>query len=309
MTKKRLTLHGILSGEERPLGPVPTPKPLVTSGPLKAMTDSLQRMSEGAADAVRLREELERSERVVEISTDAIDGSFVNDRLDDGEGDGIDGLAESIKESGQQIPVLLRPHPDDPDRYQIAYGHRRVKAARQLGIAVKAIIRKLTDEELIVAQGKENLDRRDLSFIERAWFARSLEESVLITVARSMPYELLKAIGPAPRTGRPRWLALTDAWKAAGQKAPAALLGSPEFQRSPSDERFALVLRALTNQAAGRAPQTWTAPDGRHVVTIRRNGRAGILTVDEKTAPLFTEFLVRKIPELFEVYLQQQKGS
>ena len=64
-----------------------------------------------------------------------------------------------------------------PGRYQTAFGHRRVRVAGLLGRTVKAIVRALSDDELVVAQGLENSAREDLSFIERAVFALRLETS------------------------------------------------------------------------------------------------------------------------------------
>ena len=40
---------------------------------------------------------------------------------------------------------------------------------------MRAIIQALTDAELVIAQGKENAERRNLSFIERALFAANLD--------------------------------------------------------------------------------------------------------------------------------------
>jgi hypothetical protein len=56
----------------------------------------------------------------------------------------------------------------DRGHFQVAYGHRRLRAAELLQIKVKAVVRYLSDIEMVVVQGKENSDRRDLSFIERA---------------------------------------------------------------------------------------------------------------------------------------------
>jgi ParB family transcriptional regulator, chromosome partitioning protein len=329
MTKKRLTLHGLLSETTggHPAPPQRSATPTVTSGALRAMTESFQRMSDGAAEAEKLRSELEGSERVVELNTRLIAGSFVSDRLGNSDGLEIEDLAASILESGQQIPILVRPHPDDPDRYQIAYGHRRVAAARYLDVPVRAIVRTLSDAELVIAQGKENLDRRELSFIERAWFARGLEDrkfdrktimsalgvtkgdiSVLISIARALPDELLKAIGPAPRIGRPRWLGLVEAWKN-GSGDVVLVTSHPRFVRSSSDERFELVTSALSGKSPRPPFRVWAAPDGRPIVQISRTQRAGRLVVDERMAPAFTEFLAKRMPELFEAYQQQHKRS
>jgi len=38
------------------------------------------------------------------------------------------------------------------------------------------VVRSLTDEQLVIAQGQENSGRTDLTFIERARFAARLED-------------------------------------------------------------------------------------------------------------------------------------
>jgi len=100
---------------------------------------------------------------------------------------------------------------------------------RELGRPVRAVIRNLSDDELVVAQGKENGEREDLSFIERARYGTLLEDrnfkrdtimaalsvdktelSRLISVYRAIPTELIDAIGPAPKVGRRRWMELVD---------------------------------------------------------------------------------------------------
>src|SRR5690606_13212495 len=97
---------------------------------------------------------------------------------------------------------------------------------------VRAVVRELGDDDLAVAQGKENAERRSLSFIERAFFAKALldhgferqtaqaalavhksEISRLLQVAEMVPLEIVEALGPAPKVGRPRWLALGELLK------------------------------------------------------------------------------------------------
>ncbi len=326
MTKKRLTLDSLLSGagdEARPVQRLVTSP--VNSGALKAMTESLQRMSDGAAEADRLRDELQRAERVLEIDTSLIERSFVRDRFSVEDEAGITELAESIAATGQQVPVLLRPHPDKANHFQIAYGHRRVEASRRLAVSVKAIVRQLSDAELVVAQGKENLDRRDLSFIERAWFARELEDrgfdrrtimaalgvaksdlSVLISIARELPEPIVKAIGAAPKVGKPRWMSFVAAWKTAPSTDLNALVGSEDFRKASSDERFALASAALLKRAERARPETWIGPDGQQVVQVTRTRQSSVLTVDERIAPAFTDFLLQRIPDLFDAYRREQ---
>ncbi len=156
--------------------PVPNSAGRSASGAVKAMGLSLNAMTREAEEARLLRQALSEGERVVAIHPDKIDSSFVEDRLRLGEQDDEDlaVLIDSMRESGQQVPVLLRHHPEKPGRYQTAYGHRRIRAATRLGMEVKAIVRALSDDELVLAQGKENAERRNLSFIERAVFAKNL---------------------------------------------------------------------------------------------------------------------------------------
>ena len=147
-----------------------------TSGAVKAMNLGLQRLSDEAAAAQSLRMTLASSDQVVEIEPADIDVSFIADRIVVENDSSFLSLKEKISEHGQQVPILVRPHPNDPKRFQAAYGHRRLRVASQIGRTVKAIVRSLSDAELVVAQGQENSERRDLTFIERALFASHLEE-------------------------------------------------------------------------------------------------------------------------------------
>ena len=197
----------------------------VRAGAVGAMGRSLGQIANAAEHARAL---IAAGSSVVEIPTDSLDSSFITDRLES-EGSDFELLVEAIRESGQRSPVLVRPQPGKPDRYQIVFGHRRARAAARLGRPVKAVVQNLTDEEVVVIQGQENSARTDLSYIERGLFAVALEErgfdrrvimtalsmektqlSKLITVTRAIPIELAKAIGPAPRAGRPRWVALAE---------------------------------------------------------------------------------------------------
>jgi ParB family chromosome partitioning protein len=57
---------------------------------------------------------------------------------------GLDELASSIRQKGIVQPILLRPTPDKPSRYQLVAGERRWRAAQLAKIhQVPAIIREL----------------------------------------------------------------------------------------------------------------------------------------------------------------------
>ncbi|WP_312416796.1 ParB/RepB/Spo0J family partition protein, partial [Shinella sp.] len=111
-----------------------------------------------------------KSQGLTEIDPDLIDAPSVTDRLDE-DGSQFDEFARNIRENGQQVPILVRPHPTTEGRYQIAYGRRRLRAVKAAGLKIKAAVRNLTDDELVLAQGQENSARQDLSFIERALYA------------------------------------------------------------------------------------------------------------------------------------------
>src|SRR5580700_4793454 len=119
--------------------------------------------SRGAIGAVTRSIEQLRAQSVVDIEPDVIEASFIADRLDNSD-EHHRALVESMREHGQQVPVLVRPHPTQEGRYQIAYGRRRLLAARELGRKIRAVVKPLSDEQLVVAQGQENSARKDLSF-------------------------------------------------------------------------------------------------------------------------------------------------
>lgn len=79
------------------------------------------------------------------------------------------GLAVSIGVVGVLQPILLRPDPEQPGRYQLVAGHRRTAAAKIAGLTqIPAIIRSDTTEETQAEWALiENVQRQDLNPIER----------------------------------------------------------------------------------------------------------------------------------------------
>ncbi|OYU16660.1 MAG: plasmid partitioning protein RepB, partial [Rhodobacteraceae bacterium PARR1] len=182
------------------------------------------RSSKGAIGAVSRSIADLKSRSVIEIDPFLIEAGGVQDRLES-DPDADADLARSIAEYGQQVPVLVRPHPEKDGRYQIVYGRRRVIAMRDLNQPVKALVRDLDDTQLIMAQGQENTARRDLSFIEKVNFARQMDDagysrkvicdalsidktliSRMMSVAVRIPPEVIARIGSAHGIGRDRWL-------------------------------------------------------------------------------------------------------
>jgi len=81
----------------------------------------------------------------------------------------LEELAASIRRHGVLQPILVRPKPKTPDRYQIIGGERRWRAA-QLAQKheVPVVIRAFTDTEAMAAGLVENLQREDLNALEEA---------------------------------------------------------------------------------------------------------------------------------------------
>jgi ParB family chromosome partitioning protein len=305
----------------------PTPPPRIRSGAIAAMGSSLQQLTD-------IRDQVESGSAIVELDTGLIDGSFVSDRMADATDASLDALVESIRESGQQVPILVRPHPDNKGRYQIAFGHRRVRAAARLGVKIRALVRDLTDQELVVAQGKENLDRRDLSFIEKAYFALHLEAlnfdraiimqalstdkgdlSRYIAVAKSIPENIASAIGPAPKAGRARWAALSEALATAGaKKAVEKAIAEPPFASLDTDSRFARVLSVASKKPPvessriGRnGAQMISTASGQQVAKVIHTGRDLKISVDKGFDAEFSAYLVEQLPALAEAYAKARE--
>lgn len=180
------------------------------------------------------------SNRALRSARDAVDAHHVweldpaqiqderySDRLDPQD---VQDLRTSIELNGQTVPILVRRHPTETNRYLLVYGRRRLEAIRASDKVskVRALIATLDDTAALRAQVSENTGRRDLSYIERALFAQELLDSgfgsqaqiadvlnatrsavsMSISVARAVGNGLAKAIGPAHGVGRPRWEAL-----------------------------------------------------------------------------------------------------
>ena len=78
-------------------------------------------------------------------------------------------LTESVRQQGILQPILARPHPVEPGRYQIIAGERRWRAAQAVGLNdVPVLLRALSDTDAMAASLVENLQRHDLDPIEEA---------------------------------------------------------------------------------------------------------------------------------------------
>ncbi|WP_323039533.1 plasmid partitioning protein RepB [Gemmobacter sp.] len=234
------------------------------------------------------------SNAVREIDPALIDDGGPKDRLAFSDADVAD-LAESIRQHGQQVPIMVRPLADQPGRYRIVYGRRRLRALRLIGVAAKALVRTLSDEQAIVAQGQENSQRLDPSFIEKALFAAELgsagyEPAVILDalaidkpmlsrmnkVAREIPEAVAQLIGPAHGIGRRRWEDLADATRDHDLDLIGLAQGIDGLDQLASDERFARIAAAAARPETLSPPpaQLVAHPDGTPLAELRETPRA-----------------------------------
>jgi len=295
---------------------------------LPASAPHLSTMSRGAVGAVGRSIEQLRAQSIVDLDTSLIDPSFVADRLDISE-EHYRLLVSSIREHGQQVPILVRPHPQKEGRYQIAFGRRRLLAVIELGRKIRAIIKPLSDEELVIAQGQENSARKDLTFIEKALFAARLEQagysretimaaltvdktalSRLISAAVKIPQDIIQTIGPAPSIGRDRWVELSTRLERSGAIADArAVAGEPSFPGLSSDDRFNHLLAVVTPKSARMRRQTvLKARDGGRFGYFKEDARNVSISIDKKIAGDFASHLLTTLPELYTSFRQARVG-
>jgi len=94
----------------------------------------------------------------------------------------LEALARSIASQGVIQPLVVRPHPHAPGRFQLVAGERRLRAVQRLGWRdVPVLVRDIPDEALLEAALVENLQREPLTPIEEAGAYRTLLEQYRYT--------------------------------------------------------------------------------------------------------------------------------
>lgn len=288
-----------------------TPKPPARVDPAKP------RYTSGAIGAVSRSIADLKSRSIVDLDPRMIDNAGLKDRLDKDDPDHA-ALVKSIEEYGQQVPVLVRFSPNYEGRYEVVYGRRRVRALKDLGLPIRAMVRDLDDKALILAQGQENSARKDLTFIEKVNFARQMRDakydrkiigdalamdktliSRLFAVADQVPVELIEAIGSAPSVGRDRWLALAD--KIKGRDLAEFAVGDT------SDARFNAVMAATkVKPPRAKAPETLKTTDGTELAQVARKGEQTQITITQDTG--FGDWLAQNLTEIHRDWQKKRGG-
>lgn len=190
-------------------------------------------------------------------------------------------LAQSIKDSGVHQPVLVRPLPGSRVEetswhsehgktlqrrevrpiYELVCGERRLRASNMAGVCtIPAMIRDLTDEEVLEIQIIENLQRDDLSELEEAEGYQALmvhsqinADAVALKISKSRSYVF----------GRLKLLDLTDDSKQALRDGSIDASRAILIARIPDTKLQAKALAEATRKngfdevPSVRTLQTW----------------------------------------------------
>lgn len=260
-----------------------------------------------------------------EIDPSLIDDWGPTDRLEEftavnseEDAESFDALKTSIRDGGQQVPILVRRSKSE-GRFEAIYGRRRLRACRDLGIKVRANVQDLDDDTALLAKGLENAARRNLSFYEKARFAEAIHSaghdgttirqvlnvsasglSHLTKVTQNVPTKVGDQIGSAPKSGRPKWTALAELFITKRLSQAVALKVLARANSLSSDERLEALLSEPAKRGAkhsGAQPEIVVA-DG---VSIK-SGKGAVLLSAKKSGSnaAFAAWLDENLAEIIK---------
>jgi ParB family transcriptional regulator, chromosome partitioning protein len=289
-------------------------------GASRSMMLSIDEMAENSKKMIA-------GEAIISLDPNLVDGSFVADRI--GDDQEYAELRDAIKENGQSSPILVRPHPGDEGRYMVVFGHRRARVAKELGIAVRAVVKDIEDIAHVIAQGQENTARANLSFIEKALFAKKLRDigqgkdtikaaltvddtllSRMLSVADAIPLWIIEAIGAAKTVGRDRWEDLKKLMlRPSSAEHAKEIIRSKEFRSKETAEGFNYMLAQLkTGRKSPRktrqdnTPSSWASDDRRVEGTFRNTGKTFSLALKSKDGGEFGQFISSSLESLYTAF-------
>lgn len=310
-------------------GKAPTKPGYAMTGAAKTVVRSIEDLAENT-------KKLMEGEVIVELDPRLLDPSSISDRLSDG-GEEFLELKQAIQEFGQSTPILVRPG-NDGQRYTVVFGHRRVRVAQELGIPVKAVVKKLDDIASAIAQGQENSARSNLSFIERACFARNLlatgmtrdvirsalaiDEAMLsrmLGVVEVLPAPVIEVLGASRKIGRDKWLSLRQLVLApALLKVATDHVATVEFLALPEDQRFDDLhdyLRRYKTRSAAKKPKSvdsgknWTSRDSSLSFSMNARSRKVAIELSNSEARPFGDWLSSRMDQLYDEYTQSRSDN
>lgn len=301
-----------------------------------AMTGAAKTVVRSIEDLAENTKKLMEGEVIVELDPQSLDSSSIADRLSD-DGREYQELKQAIQETGQSTPILVRPS-SDGQRYTVVFGHRRLKVARELGIPVKAVVKKLDDIASAIAQGQENSARSNLSFIERAYFAQNLlatgmtkdvvrsslaiDEAMLskmLGVVEAVPSSVIKALGASKKIGRDKWLSLRQlVLVPALLRASTDRVGTAEFLELSEDSRFDDLhdylkrYKAKSNAKkpkASASEKEWVSRDSSLNFSMNAKSKKVAIEFSNAEAKPFSDWLSSRMDQLYDEYKRSKPDS
>lgn len=170
------------------------------SNSITAMLD-LKKKAEG----INSESPKEKSLRVLKVA-DVVSREQVRKTFE-----GLEELAQSLKELGQQTPILVEPK-NGEGKYVILQGERRWRAAKIAGLdKIEAIVvseqKAIADEQRIFGQLAENLQRDDMKPLEVARALRPLVDKLgAVEVGKRLGFSHSWVSQRAQLTDMPEWL-------------------------------------------------------------------------------------------------------
>jgi ParB family chromosome partitioning protein len=298
------------------------------TGAAKTVVRSIEEMAESTK---RLME----GEAIIELDPDLVDASPIADRLQDDEDEYVE-LRSAISTNGQSSPILVRPHPDVDGRYIVVFGHRRLRVARELGSRVRAVVKKLDDIASAIAQGQENSARSNLSFIERAFFARNLLEqgmtkdvvksamgiddamlSKMLGVIEAVPHEIVSVLGACKKIGRDKWLSLRQLLlNPAHLEVARSYVASDDFVALDPEKRFDVLheyMKRYQARSVARRPKkekptvTWAAADAAASAKSVSRTKSIVVEFSNVEGKAFGDWITRNLDTLYEAFRHNRK--
>jgi len=213
--------------------------------------------------------------------------------------DGLRGLTQSLQESGQISPILIRSRPDG--KFTILVGERRWRAARDAGLShVECIIRDDVDEQKArEMQLAENYQREDIPPLEQAKSFKKYLDAYGVSQS-----ELSRRTGVPQRTISDR-LALLSLPASVHARIESGELGPYEalkISALPMDQQEAVTEAVCHREIGGRELERLV----RGALEFPRRGNKATQEPPQSvnTAETTTEDLLRRVENLEKAIYQ-----
>jgi ParB family chromosome partitioning protein len=219
----------------------------------------------------------------------------------------IEELTQSIREKGVLQPILVRPAPRHPGRFEIVAGERRWRASQRAGLnTIPALVRELDDLQVLEVAIVENVQREDLNALEEAAAYKALvekfgrtQENVARVVGKSrshvtntlrllqLPAEIQDhVLAGRLSAGHARAIATSENAAALAERIVNAGMSVREAE-GLAREQVGKAARPARKPSAKDADTVALENDLSEVlgldVTIADRGGAGVLTISYKT--------------------------